>query len=68
MTDERGMVPADEWAETPVGKASTYHCGKCGMQLESPQAVYDHIDAEHPKERPTQHERRRNQRPANPDA
>lgn len=45
-----GMTPADEWKQTDVGKVSRYSCGKCGQRFDSPQAVYDHLDEEHPNE------------------
>jgi hypothetical protein len=48
MTDQPGMTPRDQWAETAVHQASTYSCGKCGQRFPDPQAVYDHLDTEHP--------------------
>jgi len=44
------MVPAGEWADTEIHKASKYNCGKCGERFASPEEVYAHLDAEHPKE------------------
>ncbi len=43
-----GMVPAQDWAGTQVHQHSRYSCGKCGEKFDSPEAVYDHMDAEHP--------------------
>ena len=47
--DDRGMMPAEKWAQTAAGKASTYSCGRCGKTFASPQEVYEHLDAVHPK-------------------
>jgi hypothetical protein len=47
--DSRGTIPADQWEQTSVHKASAYYCGKCGERFASPDAVYDHLDAEHSK-------------------
>lgn len=52
MTDDKtrpGMVPAEEWAQTDVHRASSYSCAKCGQEFDSPEAVYDHLDEAHPK-------------------
>ncbi|HXH35714.1 MAG TPA: hypothetical protein VNJ54_15130 [Plantibacter sp.] len=48
MTDN-GLTPRSEWAKSDVHKASTYSCGKCGLRLPDPHAVYAHLDAEHPR-------------------
>jgi hypothetical protein len=48
-TDQRGMVPADQWEKTSVHQASSYRCARCGKHFDSPDAVYDHLDTEHPK-------------------
>lgn len=45
--EHAGMMPADEWAKTPIGQHSTYSCGKCGKRFATPQDVYDHLDQEH---------------------
>lgn len=49
-TKPKMAVPADEWANSEVHKASTYSCGKCGQRFESPERLYDHLDAEHADE------------------
>lgn len=46
---DEGMVPAERWAKTAVHEASTYSCGRCGKRFDSPHAVYEHLDAVHPK-------------------
>lgn len=47
MTDQPGMTPREEWAKSPVHQASTYTCGKCGLRFPDPDALYNHLDAEH---------------------
>lgn len=59
MTDGSGMVPAAEWEQTAVHQHSRYSCGKCGEGFASPQAVYEHMDAEHPTEKPKRSRRKR---------
>jgi hypothetical protein len=51
MSDERGMVPREQWAQTDVHKASAYACGKCGDRFATPHDVYAHLDVEHPKKK-----------------
>jgi hypothetical protein len=43
----RLAVPRGEWATSTVHAHSNYWCGHCGIQLEDPEAVYEHIDAAH---------------------
>jgi len=50
-TDEQGMVPREEWAESDIHKASRYACGWCGKEFEMPHDFYEHLDREHPKKR-----------------
>lgn len=47
---DRGMVPEKEWQQTQVHQSSSYWCGKCGEKFNSPHAVYDHMDKEHPSD------------------
>ena len=42
-------VSEEQWTATAVHAGSSYSCGKCGEQFETPHAVYEHLDAEHPK-------------------
>lgn len=51
------MVPREKWAETDVHKSSTYACGFCGKRFADPDAVYDHLDAEHADEQAKRHDR-----------
>lgn len=44
----RGMASRTDWAKTQVHQHSNYSCGKCGLRLPDPHAVYAHIEAEHP--------------------
>ena len=48
-TDQRGMVPADQWEKTSVHQASSYYCAKCGRRFSTPHEVYEHLDSKHPK-------------------
>lgn len=57
MSDREGMVPREKWAETDVHKSSTYACGFCGKRFADPDAVYDHLDAEHADEQAKRHDR-----------
>jgi hypothetical protein len=52
MSDDRyrGLMSREEWAKTPIGATSRYACQHCGQEFPSPHDVYDHLDAEHPKE------------------
>jgi hypothetical protein len=58
-TDRRGMVPADQWEKTSVHQASSYYCGRCGKRFASPDALYDHLDNEHPKRKGSRNGRTR---------
>lgn len=40
----RLAVPADEWAQTDVHRASTYFCAHCGRRHPDPETVYACID------------------------
>lgn len=48
-SNHRGMSSREDWKRTSVHQASRYSCSKCGRGFASPQDVYDHLDAEHPK-------------------
>lgn len=37
-----GMVPAAEWAQTEVHKASAYFCARCSQEFAQPQDYYEH--------------------------
>lgn len=50
MSEHPGMMPREEWEKTQVAQSSRYSCSKCGKTFDSPQEVYDHLDAEHPPE------------------
>jgi ribosome-binding protein aMBF1 (putative translation factor) len=52
MSEHKGMMPREQWEKTKVAQASVYSCAKCGKRFDSPQEVYDHLDAEHPPKRP----------------
>lgn len=46
-TEHDGMVPREVWAQTSVGRSSSYSCRWCGEKFTDPQDFYDHYDAEH---------------------
>lgn len=56
MSDQQQTKPKmlggslEDWLKTEAHKNSKYSCGKCGERFPTPDAVYDHLDAEHPKQ------------------
>lgn len=44
---QQGMTPRETWERSTVHQVSRYSCSKCGKGFKSPDAVYDHLDAEH---------------------